>query len=223
MGDVMRQSNGKIMRCRWVAVGVGLLTSASAIESSQAPAPLNDAEVVAAIAAGQGRLSKELFVQCSARAGSSLSYENRRRALQVTLFGPRGRIATLASEAKRRYETFVTASVDPGMRERALFVEVAPQDDVDMRYLPPPIEKVVLKSKSGGDSATVVQPADLTLDQVSFGNLLGAKTERNRGLARFDGASVASMPAGDILVAVVTPAGEHTCTVNRGAVMSLLR
>ena len=129
----------------------------------------------------------------------------------------------LASAAKRRYEAFTPASVEPAMRDRAFFVEVAPQDDVDMRYLPPPIEKVVLKSKLGGDAATVVQPVDLQFEPVSFGNLLGAKTERNRALARYDSDSVGGLPAGDIVVAVVTPAGEHSCTLSRSAVVNLLR
>jgi hypothetical protein len=186
-------------------------------------AQVNDAQIIQAIQAGESGKFQSLLSTCLATAsfaqimssGSSGTGGIQRDGnYTVVTSSGEGRIATLASMAKKMYKPLTPAQVGKELRSTDVFVAiepVPPSDSSTSISVPAVIEHVVLKSKTRPD--VVVQPIKVVSEVVSWSNLFGAKVEANRVVARFDGKEVRELPPGDFDVVVVAREGERRCKV----------
>jgi hypothetical protein len=184
---------------------------------------LDDAAVSAALQAGVSKKYSGLTSSCSAGVGFGAGLGASMAGgiqpvgsfMVMTSTAP-GRIAFLASDAKRLYKSFTLADVTPEMRDAStVFVMIEPEKPArrqDTYEVPSPIEHVVLKSKT--DGSRVAQPKDVQLSPREWSNLMGGKIEGNAAVATFALADVRELPAGDIDVVVITQAGERRCKIN---------
>jgi hypothetical protein len=181
--------------------------------------PLADPEVQRAIEIGAAKKAGDHVFTGFASAGFGESFSSglaggiqRDGSFLVVIAAPFGRIAYLAQEAKRLYRPFTAADVTPEMRDPSLFVSVEPDkpgfDSTGRTYsVPAPIQVVVIKSRVNG--SVVLQPSELKLENVDFGNLMGGKVIGNRATMRFAIDDFRQLPAGDADLVVVTEAGER--------------
>lgn len=182
---------------------------------------LSDADVAAAIKAGESKKFDNLVSSCQAGAGfgeslgANMAGGVQRTGTYVVTFSlNQGRIAFMAANAKRLYKTLTLDQVGEELRSPTVFVSVEPSQPSTTSNtisVPALIEHVVLKSKA--KSEMVVQPLKVDTEPVEWSNLLGGKVEGNRAVARFDSNAVRELPPGDFDVVVVTPNGERRCKV----------
>lgn len=203
---------------------IGITTAAVAQQ-------LSDAEVNAAIAAGQNKKFDHLIASCSAHADFATVFNGNMAggvqptgAYQVTIATPSGQIAYLAASAKRLYKKFGIADVTEDMRAPGLVVLAepnAPSRDNKTTTIASPLEALVLKSKIKPDA--VAQPTGLMTEPVEWTNLVGGKVNGTRGTAHFELGDVKALPTGDFDVVLVTQAGERRCKVGANDRAKLLR
>ena len=152
---------------------------------------LSDADIQAAIKAGEARRFNNLISECTANAGFGEAFAaglaggvRRNGGFDVTVSTNAGRIASLAADAKRLYKQFGPEQLTDDLKVPAVFVSVEPQNpsrgsgSISVASV---IESVVLKSKS--NEAAVVQPVSFDTEPVEWSNLLGGKVEGNRAIA----------------------------------------
>jgi len=197
-----------------------ILTLAFA-RGGSAQTKLTDAEVLAAIQAGEGKKYDGFVSTCTATAGFGEGFAaNVAGGLQqngsytVVVSGNTGRIASLAANAKRLYKKFAPQDVTDELRSPAVFVAVEPNNpprDPKVVSVPAPIQQIVLKSKTNPN--TVAQPTKIDTEPVEFSNLVGGKFASNRAIATFDLASFLELPSGDVDVVIVTEPGERRCKI----------
>ena len=195
--------------------------AAAASASAQS---LADADIQAAIKAGEARKFNHLVSDCIATAGfgehmaaGAAGGVQRTGSFQVVLSGNAGRIAFMAAQAKRLYKPFVFDNVTEDLRTPAVVVSVEPNDPSksgSVISVASPIEHIVLKSKSKNE--VVVQPTRVEKEPVEWSNLLGGKVEANRAVALFEHGAVGELPAGEFDIVVITPNGERRCKVGNG-------
>lgn len=182
---------------------------------------LTDAEISAAIKAGESKKFSHLISDCYAKPGfgevmgaSLASGVTRDGGFTVTLSGNAGRIAYMSARAKRFYKPFVVDQVTEDLRTPAIIVSAEPQDPSrgsSNISVAAPIEHIVLKSKA--KSAHVVQPQRVEMEPVEWANLLGGKVEGNRAVAFFEFGAVRELPPGEFDIVVITTNGERRCKV----------
>jgi hypothetical protein len=183
---------------------------------------LSDSDISAAIAAGQSKRFVSMIVACTAGAGFGADVAaGMAGGIQPTGgFGVNvsrndGRIAFLAFNAKRLYQTFSIADVPDELRVPTVFVTVEPEPPARQTSsitVASPIERIVLKSKANHEA--VAQPSTFSTEPVEWSNLMGGKVTANRATATFSIGDVADLPNGDIDVIVITEAGERRCKIN---------
>jgi hypothetical protein len=182
---------------------------------------ISDADVEAAIKAGQAKKFDHLVSDCSATAGFGEGIAagmaggmQPNGSFSVTVSANAGRIAYMAADAKRLYKPFNAADVPESIRTPAIFVFADPEKPSrsgNVVSIASPVERIVLKSKVKPDA--IAQPEHFETEPVEWSNLLGGKVEGTRGLARFDLNAVKELPSGDFDVVVITQAGERRCKV----------
>jgi hypothetical protein len=202
---------------------VGVVFSVLSAGGGAAFAQLNEAQVIQAIQAGESGKFQSLLSTCLATpsfgqimtSGSSGTGGIRRDGdYTVATSSSEGRIATLASTAKKMSKPLTPAHVGKELRSNDVFVavdSVAPSESSSTISVSAVIKPVVLKSKTRPD--LVVQPIKVDSEVVSWSNLFGAKVDANRVLARFGGNDVRELPPGDVDVVVVTKEGERRCKI----------
>jgi hypothetical protein len=184
-------------------------------------AQITDADIDAAIKAGQSKKFDHLVSDCVAKVGfgegigaAMAGGIQPDAAFDVTVSANAGRVAFLAADAKRLYKTFTAADVPDSLKTPSIFVFADPQKpsrSSNTVSVASPIDRIVLKSKAKPD--VVIQPEKFDAEPVEWSNLLGGKVEANRGLALFSYSAVKELPAGDFDVVVITQAGERKCKV----------
>ncbi|MCC7178269.1 MAG: hypothetical protein IT177_07755 [Acidobacteria bacterium] len=182
---------------------------------------LTDAEVDAAIAAGQNRKLKDLIADCTAKPGFGSAFGSAMAgglqpsgAYDVSFATSAGRVALHAAQAKRLYKPFTRDDVTSDMRQPALWLWVEPQAPVRNNSefrVASPLERVVLRVKD--DEGAVLQPEDMSVEPVAWQNLLGAEFEGTRALVSFDLAAVRGLKPGNLEAVLVTQAGERRCAI----------
>jgi hypothetical protein len=182
---------------------------------------LTDAQILAAIKAGESKKFDHLISDCVATSGFGESMAagmgtgvTRTGAFSVTVSTNEGRIAFMAARAKRLYKPFVLENVSEDLRAPAVVVSIEPNDPSTSGKtirVAAPIEHVVLKSKA--KSAEVTQPEKVEMEPVEWSNLVGGKVAGNRAVAFFDYGAVQELPAGEFDIVVITAAGERKCKV----------
>lgn len=182
---------------------------------------LTDAEVDAAITAGQNRKLKDLIADCTAKPGFGSAFGSAMAgglqpsgAYDVSFATSAGRIALHAAQAKRLYKPFTRADVTDVMRAPALWLWVEPQNPIRNNAefkVASPLERVVLRVKD--DESAVPQPEDMSVEPVAWQNLLGAEFQGTRALVSFDLAAVGRLKSGDLEAVLVTQAGERRCSI----------
>lgn len=181
---------------------------------------LTDAEVNAAIQAGQGKkLPPDLVWTCVAIVGFGDTFKaptsggvRQTGNFDVTVTTEKGQIASLAADAKRLYKPFSITNVTPQMRLPAVYVRAnaqKPETSGSALEVAPPAEQIVIKSKV--DPSIVIRPAKFTPEPVEWTNMLGGKVHGANGLAVFPTDAIKKLPAGDFDIAVIAAAGERRC------------
>jgi len=199
-----------------------LVCAIASVETQAGAQTLDDAAVGSALQAGVTKKFSDLISDCVATPGfgegmgASLAGGIQPiGAYTVTASGAEGRIAFLAADAKRLYKPFGLSDVPPQLRDRSmLFVTVtphAPKKSSSSYDVPSPIERVVLKSKA--DPNKVVQPENIELSPLEWGNLMGGKVQGNSAVATFPHSVTKELPPGDIDIVVITEAGERRCKI----------
>lgn len=209
------------MRARSI-VALALCVFSSAVLAQQ-PATLTDAQVAAAIKAGESKKAKDYVSSCAATAGFG-AFVVAGKGVQplgsISLAASTnfGRIAMMAENGKRLYKPLRLEDVDADLRGTPLVFVHAEPDDPDRNDgridVAPPIEHIVLKSKV--DESRVLQPIDLSMEPVEWKNLVGGSVTSNRATATFSLAEFMALPAGDIDIVIVTPHGERRCKIGAG-------
>jgi hypothetical protein len=199
-------------------VAVALLTGFGPITQTQT---ISNAEVEAAIRAGQSKKFDHLISDCLANAGSGERVAGglgggiqSNASFRVTVSANAGRIAFMAADATRLNKPFSVADVPESMRTPAIFVFADPQkpsQSGNFVSVASPVDRIVLKSKP--NSAAVAQPQHFETEPIEWPNPLGGTVAGTRGLARFDLNAVKALPKGDFDVVVITQAGERRCKV----------
>jgi hypothetical protein len=190
-------------------------------EAFVAAQSIDDAAIEKAIKAGQDKKLAQLVSDCVATAGfgeglgaalaGGIQPDG---AFSVVVSANLGRIAFMASEAKRLYKPLSIADIPEELRTPAVFVFVDPHKpsrSQNTYSVASPVERVVLKAKTKPDA--VVQPEKFETEPVEWSNLLGGKVEANRALALFPMEAARNLPQGDVDVVVITQAGERRCKV----------
>lgn len=196
-----------------------LVIASSASLSAQS---MSDAEVEAAIAAGQNKKAyNKLAVECIAAPGFGEGFAAQMAGgmqstgtYEVTLVTNIGRVAFLAAEAKRLYKPFSVQDVPYDLRAPALSVFVEPRNPNRSQStvsVAAPIQRIVIRSRKMPDA--FAPPETFETDPVIWRNLLGGQVDNNRALATFSMESVSQLPDGDLEVVVIATAGERRCRV----------
>lgn len=182
---------------------------------------LTDAEVEAAIAAGQNRKLKDLIADCTAKPGFGSRFGSAMvgglqpsGAYTVSFATSAGRIALHAAQAKRLYQPFTLTDVTDAMRAPALWLWVEPHDPVRNNaefQVASPLERVVLRVKN--DDGSVLQPEDMSVEPVAWQNLLGAEFQGTRALVSFDLEAARALTRGSLEAVLITQAGERRCDI----------
>jgi hypothetical protein len=190
--------------------------------TARAQEPLSDAVILTAIQAGENKKYDQLISGCNAHAGFGENFGasmagglQNNGSYSVVVAGNEGAIAVLAARGKRTYKRVTLENLPGDLRTPAIFVTVEPDTPSRTKKevaMPAPIEHIVLKSKA--NSEAVAQPMHIDMEPVEFSNLLGAKLQSTRAIARFDIAAVKELPPGDFDVVVVSTAGERRCKVD---------
>ena len=205
------------------AIGAVALLSSLALAAPAGAQSLSPEEIDKAIVAGQTGKQKQLLVTCQAVIGFREIFKGEKTGLdftgsyEINLSQTAGRIALLAAEAKRFYKPFTAAQVPQDLKvtEAVMTAEPAPPElSSTMRgsiSVAAPIELLVIKAWP--NRKLVVKPAAFTTEAIEWPNVSGQTVRGNRARARFRLGEIAELPPGDLELAVVTPAGERTCTV----------
>jgi len=182
---------------------------------------LTDAQIAAAIKAGESKQFSHLVSECRAQpgfgeslAGGLVGGIQTTGYYDITLSADEGRIAIMAAQAKRLYKPFVLTDVTEDLLKPAVVVSVEPGKPSSVKggwEVPALIEHVVLKSKA--KSAEAIQPLRVEKEPVEWSSTLGAKAEGNRAVAFFEFDAVRELPPGDFDMVVITPSGERRCKV----------
>jgi len=188
------------------------------------PGTLTDADVAAAIRAGEANKFDNIAVGCIARAGfgeglgaAIAGGVQRDGAFTVAISGPAGLIAALAMNQKRLYQPLTVSAVPPEMRTPKLVAVVAPENPSlsatgHTMSVAAEIQHVVLASKN---RSVIMQPVSVQTQPVGWSNLLGGSVQANQVTATFDNFAMAELPSGDVDAIVVTSAGERRCTIKQ--------
>lgn len=202
----------------WLAAA---LVAATVVSASAAPqAPLTDAEIGAALAAGGAKKASQYSASCVAKAAwgqRATSSESIRQLgpITVTFSGNLGRIAQFAQRAKRLYQQYGPADVTSDLRtEPRIFVLTEPAEPYQTAgavVIAPVLERAVLRSAR--DQARVLQPVSLDLVPVEWQTPFGGRHKANRAVATFSHSEFMALPDGDIEAVLITNAGERSCKV----------
>jgi hypothetical protein len=218
-------TGGALLLLLWTRLMVGQLpTTRDSVRDTSATAPkqldttraagLTDSAVLHAIELGRngkGKTHRYLsLANCSNFGQLLLSSGNAMRMYTVLAQGPVGRIADASAEAARKYLTFDLPDATPEMRALTLTVGVQ-QDLQDMSNIVVPVEHVIIRSVTGGQTGPAVQPTHIEPLSASFQNLMGAKIETQGVLATFD---LRALPPGDLQIVVITTSNECHATVH---------
>jgi len=181
---------------------------------------LDDAAIIGAMKAGQAKKYDHLVSECLAIPGFGAHFaaEGFVQPLgnyTITFATASGRIASMAAEAKRLYKPFAVADVPAEIRSgQTVYVEAVPAKPTSSSnnvHVAPPIERIVLKSKS--DPNAVVQPRHVEIFPIEWSNLLGGKVAGTAAVATFAFAEVRELPPGEFDMVLITTAGERRCKV----------
>lgn len=199
-----------------------VLAAAASLPIMAGAQNITDAEIAAAIRAGQAKKFGDLLSTCFATPSFGDLFKEAEPAggvkadgnYDVTVSTNAGRIAFLAADAKRLYKPFTATEVPDSLRKPAVFVVAEPKPPTQIgayMSIASPVEKIVLKSKVNPDA--VVQPSGFEAQPLEWSNLVGGTVKGTRGLATFNLNAVREMPPGDFDVVVITQAGERRCKV----------
>ena len=132
--------------------------------------------------------------------------------VEIYVQGPVGRIALLASGAKKKYLPFTADSVPAEAKWKALYIRavpVAPHVVAGRMMQAPSVTHIVVRPR-GGDDASVIQPVLIMPETMNWGNALGATYSGEGQVALFD---LAKLPEGDLEIDVVTSGKEARVAV----------
>lgn len=198
-----------------------LVTACVAVCASAAGQPLTPEEIDKAIEAGQRGTHKQLIATCQAVIGFGEAFQGERAGLdfsgsyEVTLSQTAGQIALLSAAARRFYKPFTAAEVPEDLKTAGVFMTAEPSEPYVSSSkrgsisVAAPIELVVIKAWP--NRKLFVKPTELKTEPVEWPNIAGRTLQGNRALAKFQIGQMMELTAGELEVAVVTPAGERTC------------
>ena len=181
---------------------------------------LDDGAITAAIRAGESKRYDHLVSQCLAipGLGAHFAAEGVVQPLgnyTITLAAAAGRVAAMAAEAKRLYRPFSAADIAEDIRSgQTAYVAAVPANPTSSSnaiHVAPPIERIVLKSKTNPNA--VAQPKHVEITPVEWSNLVGGKVGGTSALATFDAGEVRELPPSEFDMVLITPAGERRCKV----------
>lgn len=181
---------------------------------------LDDSAIVAAMKAGQSKKYDHLVSECVAIAGlgAHMTADGIVQPLgtyTIIFAAAPGRIASMAADAKRLYKPFSVADIPEDIRSgQTVYVEALPakpSNSSNAIHVAPPIERIVLKSKTNPNA--VVQPKHVEITPVEWSNLLGGKVAGTSAVATFAFAEVKELPPGEFDMVLITTAGERRCKV----------
>jgi hypothetical protein len=129
---------------------------------------------------------------------------------RILLRGPQSRLAALAADAAQKFLPFDPASAPADVTARELDVVAIPGQPLYRPYsgwdVTPPVTHIVLKTKAG----VVVQPLKVEPFPYEWTNAMGGKFTSGGAVARFP---LASIPAGDVDVVIVSAQGPYQRTL----------
>jgi hypothetical protein len=184
---------------------------------------LTPEEIDKAIRAGETGRHKQLITTCGAVIGFREAFKEERvgqvftGSYEVTLAPTTGHIALLAAAAKRFYKPFALEQVPDDLKTLDTIVTAEPSQPYESSTMrgsisvAAPIELIVVKAWP--NRKLVVTPAEFTTEPVEWPNVAGQTLRGNRARARFRTGEILELPPGDLEIAVVTPAGERTCSI----------
>lgn len=193
---------------------------------------LDDAAVLAAIAAGEAGEVDRLVSYCKAGEpffqglGQAVSGNwEKTSPFHVITATNAGRIAYMAEERKRRYKPLTLDAIPASLRSLTkLYVLVAPEAlefSLQWHGLVLPIQHVVLKSRRV--PGAIVQAERVEGRMLEWDTLMDADTSGSLTLATFDINAVKALPEGEINVVLVTSRGERQCKIGTKDRVELLK
>lgn len=211
------------MRPFTVVIAAVVATACLDVCASAAGQALTAEDIDKAIQAGQRGASEQLLATCQAVIGLGAAFKRERAGIDltgsytVTLSQTAGQIALLSAAARRFYKPFDPSQVPATLRTVAVYMTAEPSEPYVSSTtqgsvsVAAPIELMVIKAWPNRN--LVVKPHEFTTEPVEWPNIAGQTLRGTRGRARFELGQISDLTAGDLEVAVVTPAGEHSCIV----------